>query len=128
MLCPCQRRLAELPGVLIPSHQRLAMHAGEVAMWSEHVLPSILDYAVWPRAAALAERLWSPAASTKVSACCTYAAQMHAIKHACGRHVGLQCQPVLAPPPSLTGRPSCLPLPCRMRRLPGHACRGSCSG
>lgn len=32
---------------------------GEAAMWSEHVLPSIFDYVIWPRAAAVAERLWS---------------------------------------------------------------------
>ena len=38
----------------------------EVATWSEHIVPSILDYVVWPRAAALAERLWSPEKDTQV--------------------------------------------------------------
>ncbi|EFN57917.1 hypothetical protein CHLNCDRAFT_141982 [Chlorella variabilis] len=37
----------------------------EVATWSEHIVPSILDYVVWPRAAALAERLWSPEKDTQ---------------------------------------------------------------
>ncbi|PSC70268.1 glycoside hydrolase family 20 [Micractinium conductrix] len=41
---------------------------GEVAMWSEHLRPSVLDYVVWPRAAALAERLWSPAEETQDAA------------------------------------------------------------
>ena len=34
-------------------------------MWSEHLRPAILDYVVWPRAAAMAERLWSPRATTQ---------------------------------------------------------------
>ncbi|PRW50867.1 glycoside hydrolase family 20 isoform A [Chlorella sorokiniana] len=38
---------------------------GEAAMWSEMVRPVILDYILWPRAAAMAERLWSPADATK---------------------------------------------------------------
>lgn len=40
---------------------------GEAAMWSEHLRPAILDYVVWPRAAAVAERLWSPANATQAS-------------------------------------------------------------
>lgn len=35
-------------------------------MWSEHLRPVLLDYAVWPRAAAAAERLWSRAEDTQV--------------------------------------------------------------
>jgi len=35
---------------------------GHACMWSEHLSPETLDGRVWPRAAAIAERLWSPPA------------------------------------------------------------------
>jgi len=39
---------------------------GEAAMWNEWTTEERLDFAIWPRAAAVAERLWSPAATRDV--------------------------------------------------------------
>ncbi len=39
---------------------------GEATMWTEFISPEILDNRVWPRTAAIAERLWSPRSVTDV--------------------------------------------------------------
>ena len=64
---------SDMPGSVIPtfrtapplteeSEKRIV--GGEAAMWSEVVSAGTIDSRIWPRTAAVAERLWSPASLT----------------------------------------------------------------
>jgi hexosaminidase len=45
---------------LLTPEQQQKILGGEATMWAEYVSPETVDSRIWPRTAAIAERLWSP--------------------------------------------------------------------
>jgi hexosaminidase len=64
------------PGANLTLEQQQLILGGESCMWSEYVNPENIDSRIWPRNAAIAERLWSPQNVTDVA---SMYARMHAI-------------------------------------------------
>ena len=64
LMWPAERHYATEPlsgaaANLTPEEQKRIL-GGEACMWSEYVSPENIDSRIWPRTAAIAERLWSP--------------------------------------------------------------------
>lgn len=58
--------MADAAATLTPEEQKLIL-GGESCQWAEWVTPENIDSHIWPRNAAIAERLWSPQNVTDVA-------------------------------------------------------------
>ena len=52
----------------LPEDQQKNVLGGETNMWTEYVSPETINGRIWPRAAVVAERLWSPASTKDLDA------------------------------------------------------------
>jgi len=80
LMWPAARHYATEPlsggAASLTPEQKALILGGESAQWTEWVTPEIIDSHIWPRNAAIAERLWSPQNVTDVN---SMYARMHAV-------------------------------------------------
>jgi len=71
LMWPASRHYAVDPisggAASLTSDEKKLILGGEACMWSEYVSPENIDSRIWPRTAAIAERLWSPQDVTDVN-------------------------------------------------------------
>jgi hexosaminidase len=64
LIWPASRHYAVDPmsggAASLTAEEQQRILGGEACMWSEYVTPETIDSRIWPRLAAIAERLWSP--------------------------------------------------------------------
>ena len=63
---PMSDAAASLAAASLTEDEKQRILGGEACMWSEYVSPDSIDSRIWPRMAAVAERLWSPQNVTDV--------------------------------------------------------------
>lgn len=54
------------PAASLTDEEKARIMGGEATMWAEFVSPETVDSRIWPRTAAIAERLWSPQSVTDI--------------------------------------------------------------
>ena len=71
LMWPASRHYADDPmsdgAANLTPEEKQRILGGEACMWSEYVSPENIDSRIWPRTAAIAERLWSPQDVTDVN-------------------------------------------------------------
>jgi hexosaminidase len=91
----------------LTSEESKRILGGEAALWSEYVTPDSVDSRIWPRTAAIAERLWSPRSTRDVASMYTRLAIISQQLNYYGLKHNLNYPAMLS---RMTGEPDPLPL------------------
>ncbi len=91
----------------LTAEQSKGILGGEATMWSEYVTPESVDSRIWPRTAAIAERLWSPRSTRDVASMYTRLAVISQKLNSYGLQHNVNYPAMLS---RMTGLPDPLPL------------------